>query len=134
MIAAVILTHAIAAHMRFLASDALEGRETGTRGYEIAAEYVRAQFESIGLETSYQPVAFRSAKLIEEQSSFTAGDQSFVIRKDILLRPNFLSETSEVAAAVVFAGFGITAPELHHDDYSGIDARGKIILILSGAP
>jgi len=120
--------------MRFLASDSLEGRETGTRGYEIAAEYVRAQFESIGLETSYQPVAFRSAKLIEEQSSFTAGDQSFVIRKDILLRPNFLSETSEVAAAVVFAGFGITAPELHHDDYSGIDARGKIILILSGAP
>ena len=125
---------AIAAHIRFLAGDLLEGREPGTRGYEIAAEYVRAQFESIGLETSYQPVEFRSARLIEEQSSFTIDNQSLTIRKDVLLRPNFLSETTEVSAPVVFAGFGISAPELHLDDYSSIDARGKIVLMLSGAP
>jgi hypothetical protein len=134
MILAAILTHAIAAHMRFLASDLLEGREPGTRGYEIAAEYVRAQFESIGLETFYQPVEFRSAKLVEEQSSLAIDNQPLTIRKDVLLHPNFLTETSEVSAPVVFAGFGITAPGLQHDDYSNIDARGKIVLILSGAP
>ncbi|HLJ74045.1 MAG TPA: M28 family metallopeptidase [Thermoanaerobaculia bacterium] len=134
MIAAVILTHAIAAHMRFLSSDLLEGRETGSRGFEIAAQYVRAQFDSIGLETSYQPVNFRSAKLIEEQSSFWIDGEPLTLRKDVLLRPNFLAENSEVTAPIVFAGFGITAPELRHDDYANIDARGKIVLVFSGAP
>ena len=120
--------------MRFLASDLLEGREPGTRGYEIAAQYVRSQFESIGLETSYQPVDFRSAKLIEEQSSFVVDNQPLTLRKDVLLRPNFVQAASEVSAPVVFVGFGITAPELHHDDYASIDAKGKIVLMLSGAP
>ena len=120
--------------MRFLASDLLEGRETGTRGYEIAAQYVRAQFESMGLGTSYQPVDFRSAKLIEEQSAFVLDDEPLVLNKDVILRPNFLNAESEVNAPVVFAGFGIVAPELHHDDYAGLDVRGKIVVILSGAP
>src|SRR5712692_8971489 len=74
MVATAILTaiaaQAIAAHMRFLAGDLLEGREPGTRGFDVAAAYVAAQFESIGLQTSYQPIAFRSAELIEKQSSF----------------------------------------------------------------
>ena len=131
---AAIRESAIAAHMRFLASDLLEGREPGSRGYDVAAEYVASQFESIGLKTSYQPIAFRAAKLVEEQSSFVIDGQPLTIRKDVLLRPNFLKAMSEVSAPVVFAGFGITAPELHHDDYAGIDAHGKIVLILSGAP
>ncbi len=138
MVATAILTaiaaQAIAAHMRFLAGDLLEGREPGTRGFDVAAAYVAAQFESIGLQTSYQPIAFRSAELIEEQSSFAIDGHPLTIRKDVLLRSNFLSSTSEVSAPVIFAGFGISAPELHYDDYSGIDARGKIVLLLSGAP
>lgn len=131
---AVIAPHAIAAHMRFLASDALEGRETGTRGYELAAAYAAAQFKAIGLRTEFQPVAFRSSKLIEEQSSVAIDGQPLTIRKDVILSPNFLAQTSEVTAPVVFAGFGIVAPELHRDDYTGIDAHGKIVLLLSGAP
>jgi Zn-dependent M28 family amino/carboxypeptidase len=129
-----ISPHAIAAHIRFLAGDLLEGRETGTRGYDIGAEYVAAQFTAIGLQTSQQPIAFRSAKLIDDQSSFTVDGQPLAIRKEVIPRPNFLEATSEVTAPVVFAGFGIVAPELTHDDYAGIDARGKIVLILSGAP
>ncbi len=124
----------IAAHVRFLASDALEGRETGTRGFELAANYVAAQFEAIGLQTELQPIAFRSAKLIEEQSSFAIDGQPLTIRKELILRPSFLAQTNEVTAPVVFAGFGIVAPELHHDDYTGLDAHGKIVLLLSGAP
>jgi len=120
--------------MRFLASDRLEGREPGTRGYEIAAEYVAAQFTAIGLDTSQQPIAFRVARLAEDQSSYAIGGGPLTIRKDIVPRANFLSATSEVSAPVVFAGFGIVAPELKHDDYAGIDAKGKMVLILTGAP
>ena len=120
--------------MRFLASDLLEGREPGTRGYNIAAEYVGAQFTSIGLDTSQQPIDFRVAKLAEDQSSYAANGEGLTIRKDIVPRANFLEATSEVAAPVVFAGFGIVAPELQHDDYAGIDAKGKIVLMLTGAP
>ena len=120
--------------MRFLASDQLEGREPGTRGYNIAAEYVAAQFTAEGLETSQQPIDFRAAKLQEDQSQYTLDGQPLTIRKDIIPRPNFLEATSEVSAPIVFAGFGVTAPELQHDDYAGIDAKGKIVLFLSGAP
>jgi len=134
MILFLILPQAIAAHMRFLAGDALEGRETGTRGFEVAANYVAAQFRAAGLQTSFQPIAFRSATLLEDRSSAAVDGQPLTIRKDALLRPNFLAQTSEVNAPVVFAGFGIVAPELHHDDYAGIEAKGKIVLMLSGAP
>jgi hypothetical protein len=120
--------------MRFLSNDLLEGREPGTRGYAIAAEYVAAQFTAIGLETSQQPIDFRVAKLQEDQSQYAVDGQPLAIRKDIVPRANFLEATSEVSAPIVFAGFGISAPELKHDDYAGIDAKGKIVLIVSGAP
>ena len=51
---------AIRAHMRFLSSDALEGRGTGTRGYALAAEYVAAQFQSYGMKAQLQPIKFRT--------------------------------------------------------------------------
>ena len=128
-----IAPHAIAAHIRFLASDLLEGRETGTRGFDIAAEYVAAQFTAIGLQTSTQPMVLRAAKVLDEQSSFAVDDQSLT-RKEVIVRANFLTESSEVTAPVVFAGFGIAAPELQHDDYAGIETRGRVVMILSGAP
>jgi hypothetical protein len=126
--------HAIAAHMRFLASDALEGRETGSRGFEIAAAYVRAQFEAAGLEASYQPLRLRAAKLDESASSLAIGGKALVIRKDFLMRPDFERESVDARAAVVLAGFGVTAPELAYDDYRGVDAGGKIVFLISGAP
>lgn len=129
---------AIASHIHFLASDALEGRETGMRGFEVAAEYVRAQFEAIGLQPLqsdwFQHFALRAATLDETQSSLAVNGKPLVIRKDFLMRPDFTRETVAVDASLVVAGFGVTAPELHHDDYAGIDARGKIVIFLSGAP
>lgn len=129
---------AIASHIHFLASDVLEGRETGTRGFEIAAEYGRAQFASIGLQPVhddwFQHFALRAAKLDEEHSSLTVNGQTLVIRKDFLLRPDFARTEATTEGSLVFVGFGATAPELHHDDYAGIDARGKIVVMLTGAP
>src|SRR5947207_1059118 len=129
-----ISPHAIAAHIRFLADDGLEGREPGTRGFEVAAEYVRAQFDAAGLETSYQTVRMRAAKLDESASSLSMDGKPLVNRKDFLLRPDFGRETVDLSAPVVLAGFGATAPELAYDDYRGVDARSKIVLLISGAP
>ena len=129
---------AIASHIHFLADDALEGREPGTRGFEVAAEYVRAQFAAIGLEPVrgdwFQRFPLRAAALDESKSSLSVNGKPLVIRKDFLLRPDFAREDVAVEAPLVVAGFGVTAPELHHDDYAGIDAKGKIVVILSGAP
>ena len=129
---------AIASHIHFLASDALEGRETGMRGFDVAAEYVRAQFEAIGLQPMhgdwFQHFALRAATLDEEHSSFALNGKPLVIRKDFLLRPDFARDSVAVDAPLVMAGFGVTAPELHHDDYTGIDARGRIVVMFSGAP
>src|SRR5579864_6414992 len=74
---AAIRAEAIGAHVRFLADDLLEGRGTGTRGYELAAKYVATQFEALGLEpagidhTYYQPVPLRKVELTPEHSSIT---------------------------------------------------------------
>jgi Zn-dependent M28 family amino/carboxypeptidase len=129
---------AIASHIHFLASDALEGRETGMRGFDVAAEYVRAQFQAVGLQPLhddwFQHFALRAAAPDEAQSSFAIDGKPLVIRKDFLMRPDFARENVAVDAPLVVAGFGVTAPELHHDDYAGIDSRGKIVIILSGAP
>ena len=126
--------HAIAAHMRFLADDALEGREPGTRGFEVAAEYVRAQFTAAGLDVAYQPVPMRGAKLDDGASSLTIDGKALVHRKDCLIAPDFARDTVDVSAPVVLAGFGVSAPELKYDDYRNIDAHGKIVLLISGAP
>jgi hypothetical protein len=134
-----ITPHAIRAHVNFLASDAVEGREAGTRGYDVAAAYVAAQFEAMGAEpagdggTYLHQVRFRTFLLDPAKSSFVIDGKTFEHRKDVLIYTG-LEPASEVDAPVVFAGFGIVAPELGHDDYAHIDVRGKIVAMLAGAP
>lgn len=129
-----ITAHAIAAHMRFLANDALEGREPGSNGFEVAAEYVRAQFSAAGLDVSYQTVPLRAAKVDADASTLEVDGKALTHRKDCLISPSFSQETTDVTATVVLAGFGVTAPELTYDDYRDVDARGKIVLLVSGSP
>jgi hypothetical protein len=112
-----ISPHAIAAHMRFLASDALEGREPGTAGFEVAAEYVRAQFAAAGLDVSYQPVRLRAAKIDEKVSSLAIDGKPLVMHEDFLMRPDFGRQNVDASAPVVVAGFGVTAPELVAGDF-----------------
>jgi Zn-dependent M28 family amino/carboxypeptidase len=128
----------LASHIRFLADDALEGRETGTRGYELAAQYVAAQFGAAGVEALpggwYQPLALRAGTVDEEPSSIAINGRRLVSRKDFVLRPYFFQEHTSIEAGAVFAGFGIVAPELKHDDFANVDVRGRIVVMLSGAP
>jgi Peptidase family M28/PA domain len=135
---------ALEAHVRFLADDLLEGRGTGTRGHEIAARYVAAQFAAAGLEPAgdggsfFQSVPLRRADpvvaecLLELDSN---GRRSpMVLGTDFVPVPSLVREQAEVRGSVVYVGFGVTAPEFGYDDYAGVDVAGKVVAMLWGAP
>jgi hypothetical protein len=140
---AVISRHA-RAHLTYLADDALEGRGAGTRGHALAAKYVAAQFARIGLEPGADQGSYEQpVKLLEATNLHDAG--RFVIHAkggDVALTPVTdmmtwitLGETeAEITAPAVFVGFGIEAPEMKHDDFAGVDLKGKIAVIFYGAP
>lgn len=139
-----IRPEAIEAHIAFLADDLLEGREAGTRGYDLGAKYVAASFQTMGLKpagsggTYFQNVPLRSTRLSPSGSSVTLWREGWTktLRsgEDYILSPSATTEQSEIRAPLVFVGFGVTAPELDYDDYVGVDAEGKIAVTLSGAP
>lgn len=135
---------ALKAHMGFLADDLLEGREAGTRGYDIAANYVAAQYAVMGVKPAgdgggyLQQVpltAYRPAN--EGGVSFTRADgKSGVLTfgEDYLPSAQARQAQTSVTAPLVFVGYGITAPERGRDDYAGLDVKGKIVVMLTGAP
>jgi peptidase M28-like protein len=129
----------IAAHMRFLSSDLLEGRGTGTRGYMLAAQYVASQYEGFGLEPGagggwYQDVPFRKIVPIPEQSSIVIGSAALAFGTGFTTSGDPVREDARAEGGVVFVGYGITAPGEKHDDYAGVDVHGKIVAYFSGAP
>jgi len=135
---------AIAGDVAVLAADSLEGRRTGTPGFAKAADHVAARFAALGLRpaggdgTWFQDVEFRQAELVDDGATLRivqAGEVD-TLRPyvDYYFRPDRLRETVDVAAPLVFGGFGVTAPELGHDDYAEIDVRGKVVVLFRGAP
>ncbi len=141
---AAIRGEAIRADMRFLADDLLEGRGTGTRGYEIAAKYVAAQFEAIGLQpagdggTYFQNVPFKSSRPDGQKTSLAlingGKEDKLEFKKDFITRGDPGRAESSVEADVVFVGDGVTAEEQGYDDYQGVDVKGKVAAFLYGAP
>jgi len=140
-----IRPEALRSHVRFLADDLLEGRDTASRGHEIAARFVAAQFEELGLEPSggggsyLQRVPLKQARILERGTFFLLNvpgrsPRSLVLGKDFVALPSLLYEHADVLARAVYVGHGISAPEMHHDDYEGVDVRGKVVVILFGAP
>jgi hypothetical protein len=135
---------AIRADMRFLSDDLLEGRGTSTRGHEMAAKFMAAEFESMGLapagdnSTWLQRVPLRSVLSDGEHSSLTltrnGNSEDLVVKKDFLPGGDPNRADTSLEASVVYAGFGITAPEQHFDDYKNIDAKGKIVALVIEAP
>jgi hypothetical protein len=129
-------------HIRYLASDRLAGRGTGTPGYDSAARYVAKHFAALGLDAAgtegyYQPVPLRRARAVEGSSlvlTGRAGRRPLEPYRDYVPYPNLLAPRSEVTAPLVFVGFGVTAPERGYDDYREVDAKGKIVVLLTGAP
>ncbi len=132
------------AHVEFLAHDLLEGRDTGTKGYDIAALYVASELKAMGLQPAgesgswLQPVPLRQSRLVEGEVSFApvGGGPAVKLtaRDDYLQVGDPLRTESRITAPVVFAGFGVTAPDLGYDDYKGLDVRGRIVAMLANAP
>ncbi|MES2444814.1 MAG: M28 family metallopeptidase [Pseudomonadota bacterium] len=134
---------AIKAHVQFLASDAMRGREAGTRDFDVAAEYVASQFLAAGLSPGgekggwFQPVSLVTYRSAEKGTmALTRGKAAIPMAfgVDFLSSPVPSSPDFAVSGAVVFAGYGIVYPEGKRDDYRGLDVRGKIVAILPGVP
>ncbi len=134
---------AMKAHVMFLASDAMRGREAGSAEYDIAAQYVASQFYAAGLRPagdagSYlQQVPLLSYRPAEEGTvtlSRAGKPVALTFGEDYLPNGNPERAATLVDAPVVFAGYGIVAPHYKRDDYKGVDARGKIVAFFSGAP
>ena len=136
---AVITPEAMRAHIEFLADNVLEGRETGTRGHEIAANYVASRFLALGLSPAnkdgwFQKVPFAGGLLDEAKSSFTIAGQSFANRKEVLFGPARKDGTDSQQAQVVFVGYGIDDPKAGQNDYAGLNVKGKVVAVLTGFP
>ncbi|QJR81019.1 M28 family peptidase [Alteromonas pelagimontana] len=136
-------TNRIKSHLYFLADDLLEGRDTGSRGHNIAALYIATEFAKYGLKPAgtegfMQPIDFRKADLVQKSPTFTFtgedGEQSLSYPKEYLTGPSLLETEAAVSGKMVFAGYGIIAEELQHNDYEGLDVEGKIVVVLSGKP
>ncbi len=135
-------TAAMDAHLQFLASDLLEGRAPATRGGRLAAAYVAAQFQTLGLEpagangTYFQPVALVG---MTPQPAFSWGKPGNA-PDTLAYRDAFVAwaerPEADVSATgeVVFVGYGIRAPEWQWDDFKGADLQGKVLLMLVNDP
>lgn len=129
---------AFRSHVTFLADDKLEGRDTGSRGYDLAALYVASRFEALGLKPAgrdgwYQQIPFLESRLSGEPGSLTIGGRRFVHGREVVLTPTPEAGVA-VEAPAVFVGYGLKAPEIGIDDYRGLDVRGKIVVVLNGFP
>jgi hypothetical protein len=129
-------------HVLALADDKLEGRNTGSEGHRKAAEYVAAEFERAGLKPAgtegyLQPVRLTSREVDESQSGLrlvrTIGSEPLVLGQDAIISSR-VDPAPTLEAELVFAGYGLQIPEAHHDDFDGLDVRGKLVVFLSGAP
>ncbi|MCU6454452.1 M28 family metallopeptidase [Sphingomonas sp. A2-49] len=135
---------AMKAHVMFLASDAMKGREAGSPEFDIAAQYVAAQFYAAGLRPAGDAggylqrvplVTYRAAdKGAMRWASARAAAQPFAFGVDYVPAADPARAETRVSAPVVFVGRGIVAPQFGVDDYAGVDVRGKIVAMFAGSP
>src|SRR6267378_3278636 len=142
--AAVIDPEKLRAHVKFLASDLLEGRGTGQRGGDIAAEYIATQFELYGLKPGaengsyFQVVPMVGVKTLPDTSFklVPPNGEALALKNldDFVTNNESQTEIADFDAPIVFVGYGITAPEYRWDDYKGVDLKGKVALLFVNEP
>lgn len=132
----------IKADIAYLADDQLKGRMPGTEGYQMAVDYVIKRLKTLNVEpagengTWLQKVNLRRAFTENSLLSLTHGQSAAVgIRSNsYVIYPNPAVPKVKVSSSLVFAGYGISEPELGYDDYQNINVKGKTIVIMRGAP
>ena len=136
---------ALEAHVRYLADDRLRGRLPGTPGYQLAVDYAVGQLKENGVAPAGERGAYTQAVRLRRAfvepgaaaSYQPAGGaaQPLALGEALTFYPNPGQAEVRVAdAPLVFAGYGISAPELHYDDYAGLDARGKVVVVTRQRP
>ena len=128
------------AHLEYLADDLLEGRAPGTRGGDLAAKYIAAQYRRLGLEPAGDSGSYFHAVPIVALSGTSRllvrapAAQTLRTPEDYVLWSERNEPAVSLRAGTVFVGYGIIAPELEWDDYAGVDVTGKIVLCLVNDP
>ncbi len=125
-------------HVRILADDSFEGRDTGSEGHRKAAEYVvqefeRARLKPAGTDSYFQPVRFDVRRIEEEHSWVEFGNQRLKLGEDVILNARGAA-AGDVDAEAVFVRYGLSIPEARYDDLAGLDLRGKIAVYYAGGP
>jgi len=131
-------------HVRYLSHDLLEGRGTGQRGGDIAAEYIATQFAEYGLKPAGDHGTYMQKVPLVGITSLPETQFSLVPRQgetmnlkpldDYVAYDQTQQAQSDVDADIVYVGYGIEAPEYNWDDYKGVDVRGKVLLMLVNEP
>lgn len=127
-------------HLRFIASDELEGRRGGSKGAEKAAQYIADEFKAYGLspinQSFFQPFEFVSGVKLGKNNSLTltTGKQKKTLKVDTDYRPLGFSASGSYKGEIVFVGYGISVPDKQYDDYAGIDVKDKAVLLLRYHP
>jgi Zn-dependent M28 family amino/carboxypeptidase len=134
----------IRAHVKYLASDLLEGRGTGQRGGDIAAEYIATELELYGLKPagdngSYLQKVPMVGISTADGSTFSLMPQKgspidLTLRNDIVAMDETGQTSTDIDAPLVWIGYGIDAPEFNWNDYKDADVKGKVLLILVNEP
>lgn len=140
-----ITSEEIKQHITFLASDELEGRMTGTKALYKAADYLKDEFDSYGLEPLFDGSYFQDFPFIEKlelgssnkfdvefRNVNSPGGQSFKLSEEFI--PLSFSDNLLISGKVVFAGYGISAKDLNYDDYAGVDVKDKIVIVFRNHP
>lgn len=129
-------------NVKFLASEKLKGRGTGTRELEQAGHYIEKKFKSFGLKPVPGAKGYEQAFTVTTRArlgagnrlQYTVGNETVPLKSSKDFIPFNFSENGKASGKVVFVGYGITAPEYDYDDYAGIDVKGKIVLVLRHEP
>ena len=135
--------HSWWSHVKFLADDSLEGRETGSEGLRKAQAYAVEQLHKAGLEPAgvngfYQPVHFNQYEVDEAKSSLalvTNGQtKTLSFADDAFINTRSTHASANLSASLVFVGYGLQIPEKNLDELAGVDLKGKIAVYLVGSP
>jgi len=135
------------AHVKYLADDKLEGRDTGSRGERMAQKYAIEQLKKAGAEPAgengfYQPVKFIQRQIVEKDSSLAlirdGKTEKLTLGEDAIISTRIMP-APEVTAPLVFVGYGLSIPEKNYDDFAapdlqGLDLHGKIVVYFGGSP
>lgn len=134
----------VEATVRFLSDDLLEGRDTGSKGHEIAARYVASRFEELGLKPAGDAGSYFQQVVLQETDrgatpgkvtvTGPGGEAGWAHGTDVIVGLSANEPDLDISAPLVFVGFGIEDKKLGINDYAGLDLKGKIAVALRGYP